>query len=95
MVERLLDVWLSVQAAEKLGEIAIARLRRRSLEGAAERGGDPGLRRSGVHANDSAVHRAQVRRRNDSLFQLHRRCKRLVAYRSFVGFGGETVKKAQ
>src|SRR5260221_13875827 len=46
-----------VQAAEKLGEIAIARLRRRRFEGAPECGGKARLRRSHVHSDDSAIHR--------------------------------------
>ena len=38
----------SVQLAQKLGEIAVARLRRRGLEGAAERGRDAGMSRRNV-----------------------------------------------
>ena len=46
----------SVQLAEKLGEITVARLRRRVLEGAAKRGGDAGMGGRKVDADDSAIH---------------------------------------
>ena len=92
MVERLLDVWLSVQAAEKLGEIAIARLRRRSLEGAAKRGGDARLRRRNVHSDDPTVQGVEFRCRNVLSFQLHHHCKRPRARGSFVLMAMSTVK---
>lgn len=46
----------SIQAAEELGEITVARLLGRGLEGAAERGGNAGVRGWNVDANDPPVH---------------------------------------
>ena len=45
----------SVQLAKKLGEIAVARLRGRRLEGTAERGGDAGMGWRNIHADDPAL----------------------------------------
>ena len=42
----------SVELAEELGEIAVARLRRRRREGTAERGGNAGMGWRNVHADD-------------------------------------------
>jgi hypothetical protein len=42
--------------AEQFGEIAVARLRGRRLEGSAERGCDTGMGWRNVHANDPAIH---------------------------------------
>ena len=52
----------SVELAEELGEIAVARLRRRGLEGPAKRGGDAGMRRRNVDSDDPPVH-VEFRRR--------------------------------
>jgi hypothetical protein len=62
----------SVQAPKKLREIAIARLGRRSLEGAAECGGNAGVRRRKIHSDDLTVHLVHFRCCNSFLFQLHR-----------------------
>ena len=51
-----------IEAPKDLCEIAVARFGRRGLEGAAERGGDAGLRRAHVHSDDSAVHCIGFRR---------------------------------
>ena len=45
-----------MQLPQELGEIAVARLRRRGLEGAAEGGSDAGMRGRKVDTNDSAIH---------------------------------------
>jgi hypothetical protein len=61
----------SVESAQQLIEIAIAGLRRRRFERAAERGSYAGLRRCNVHLDYAAVHRVPIRRRNSFMFQLH------------------------
>ena len=45
-----------MELSQELGEIAVARLRRRSLESPAERGSDAGMSRRKVDTNDSAIH---------------------------------------
>lgn len=52
----------SIQLAQELGEIAVARLRRRGLEGAAKRGGDAGMGWRNVDSDDPPVH-GEIRRR--------------------------------
>ena len=64
----------SVQLAQQFGKIAVARLRRRGLEGAAESGGDAGMGRRNVHTNDSAVHEVEFRSLNIVSFEFHLRC---------------------
>ena len=46
----------SIQLAEQFGEVAVARLGCRRLEGPAECGGDTGMGGRNVHANDSSIH---------------------------------------
>ena len=45
-----------IQLAQKLGEIALARLGGRRLEGTAERGGNAGMCGWNVHTDDPAIH---------------------------------------
>jgi hypothetical protein len=52
-----------IQPAEKLGEIALARLRRRGLESSAEGGGDARVSGRNVDSDDSPIH-TEFRRRN-------------------------------
>ena len=85
-------IWLrrapSVQAAQQIREIAVARLRRRGLEGAAERGRNAGMRGRNVHSDDLSIHAVQFRCRNVFAFQLHHSSrKRAKAPGSFVIFG--------
>jgi hypothetical protein len=73
-----------MKAPQNFGEIAVARLRRRLLEGAAEGSGNSGMIGRGVHTNDSAVHLAPLTRRSVFLFKLHLAGKRLNHRGSFV-----------
>ncbi len=49
--------WL-VQLPQELGEIAVARFRRRRLERAAKSGSDAGMSERKVDTNDSTIHGA-------------------------------------
>jgi hypothetical protein len=60
----------SVQLAKQLGKVAVARLRRRSLE-AAESGGDSRVAGRHIDSDDPAIHRIEVRYRNSFSLQFH------------------------
>ncbi len=60
----------SVQLPQKVGEIAVARLRRRRFEGAAERCRDTGVGGRDIDANNPAIH-VEIRRRRGLTFSLH------------------------
>ncbi len=53
----------SIQLAQNLAEIAVARLGRRRLEGSTERGGDAGMGGRNVDPDDLPVH-VEFRRRS-------------------------------
>ena len=76
--------------AEELGEVAIARLRGRSLKGAAERGGNAGVGRRNVHSDDPAVH-IQFRRLKLFAFCNHMR-ETMPGGLSFVRFDKRTAE---
>ena len=61
----------SVQPAQQLGEIAVARLRRRRLEGAAKRGSNAGMRRRHVHSDDLDDPSCSIPSPNSFVLQLH------------------------
>ncbi len=65
----------SVQTAQQLIKISVARLRRRLLEGAAKRGGNAGMGRRDVHSDDLAIHCVRIRYRS-CVLQLHLVLKR-------------------
>ena len=65
-----------VQAAQQLGKVALARLMGRGLEGAAQRGGNAGLRRRNVHTDDLVLHPVHIRGCNVLVLQLHWTFKR-------------------
>ncbi len=46
----------SIEPAQELVEIAVARLRRRRFESSAERGGNAGVGGRDVHSDDSPIH---------------------------------------
>jgi len=82
----------SVQFPQQFSEIAIGRLRRRSLEGSAKGRHDPGVSGRNVYLDDSTVEGVQFRRRNVVTFRLHLGGKRLWARGSFVAAGFGPVK---
>ena len=73
-----------VQTAEKFGEVAVARLRRRGLEGAAKRGGDAGMGGRNIHSDDSVIHGVQFRCRNLFSLQFHLADQRVDGQGSFL-----------
>ena len=48
-----------VETAQELSKIPIGRLRRRSLEGAAQRGSNPSMGRRHIQLDDATVHTVQ------------------------------------
>ena len=75
---------MSVQFPQQFGEIAVARLGRRGLEGTAQRGHHSSVRRRHFHPDDPAVHGVQSGHCNTFSLQLHRHCKRAKARGSFL-----------
>jgi hypothetical protein len=73
-----------VEVAQQLGEIAVARLRRRGLEGAAQRGGYAGMGGRDLNLDDPAVDRIEFRCRNVSCLRLHLHSQRPNDGGSFV-----------
>jgi hypothetical protein len=87
------DCARSVEATQQFLEMPVARLRRRRLERAAKGGSDARLRRGHVHLDDLPIHHVRFRRGFSLSLELHRQCKRPMAYGSFVGIDSETVNK--
>ncbi len=81
----------SVELAEQFGEIAVARLRGRRLEGAAECGGDAGMGWRNVHADDPAIH-VQFCRLKLFAFRVHMR-ETMAGGGSFVRFDTGTAER--
>ena len=84
-----------IQTAKQLRKIPIGRLRRRGLEGTAERSRNPGVVGREIDMDDAAVHDGRILRKFTVWFELHRHCKRATASGSFRGFARETVKNGQ
>ena len=78
-----------IQLAKEFGEIAVARLGRRRLEGAAERGGDARMGWRNVYANDPAIH-VQFRRLKLIIIIVHR-VQTMARGVSFVRFDTGTA----
>lgn len=85
----------SVKPAQQLLEIAVARLRRRGLEGAAQGGRDAGVRRRDFDADDAVVHQLELSSRIIFSLQVHLLCKRPNPRRSFVPPGFPAVALAR
>jgi hypothetical protein len=78
----------SIEPAEKVGEIALARLLRRRFEGTAERGGDAGMGGRNVDSDDRPIH-VEFRCRKLFTFCVHMRVT-MPRRGSFVRFSPET-----
>ena len=74
----------SIELAQQIREIAVARLMRGSFERAAERGHDAGVRRLDFHLDDPAIHAIHIRSREVFAFKVHWQGKRLKARGGFV-----------
>ena len=74
----------SVQLAKQFGKVAVARLRRRSLEGAAESGRDSRVAGRHIDPDDPAVHRLRSGTETLSRSSFIADCKRPKARGSFV-----------
>ncbi|MFL6795049.1 MAG: hypothetical protein ACJ8D6_08400, partial [Sphingomicrobium sp.] len=68
----------SIEPAQQIGEIAIARFRRRGFEGAAQRRHDPGMRGRGIDADYAPIHCPNLVCRVDVMVCLHSPEKRRV-----------------
>ena len=77
-----------VEPAEKVGEIAVARLLGRRLEGTAERGGNAGMGGRNGDSDDRPIH-VEFRRANLFTFCVHMRVT-MPRRGSFVRFSQET-----
>jgi len=85
----------SVQPAQQFLEIAVARLRRRGFESAAQRGGDAGMCGGDFNADETLVHHVEVRRGIILCLQFHLLCKRPNPGGSFVSSRFPAVTVAQ
>lgn len=77
----------SVEPAEEVGEIAVAGLRCRRFERAAESGHDPGMGGRKVDLDDPSIVTAQVRPRTHIVLHLHCPVERASRGGSFVARG--------
>ena len=73
-----------IQSAQQIREVAVGRFRCRSLEGAAQRGHDSGMRRRGVDHDQPPIHAVNLFRRLDFMFGLHAPEKTTTRAGSFV-----------
>jgi hypothetical protein len=74
----------SVELAQQVGEIPIARLMGGGFECTAERRHDAGVRRRDLHLDNPAIHATHIRCREVFAFKVHWEGKRLKARGGFV-----------